>query len=243
MKTEFYSKILIAMLLVGAILNFSACGDDNESSLDKEEQTKYDEFVTLEMDAALKTLQMPIHRGINPPNIEGFFRMDGKFLATTNPAETGYLGSFIADMKIKFYDQNGLKVSLLGYEVTRGTDNNEHTHKGDGTFISGEGDYFSVFFEQYAIYPGDKRPTTLAVMSGKIERTSDGKIARIVNFRYAFLMKDNDGAAGVIANGQGRMIGDDDVITLTEEQFENTNGVKSLNTELETGLIQTLTHK
>lgn len=218
-KNKLYTLLLICF---GILLAFPSCSNDDDDklkNLEKEEQDRYNEFVTPEMQEALTALEVPINRGINPPKIEGYYRMEALFLATTNKNENYLIGSYLnTDYKFNFYDQKGLSISLLGYEVLRGSDKYDTGHVGKGVFITGHDDLFSVFLEEEAIYTTG-RPKILTVISGEVQRKNNN-ITGIKYLRYAFLMKDTDGVTTVIKEGQGRMVGDDNVDKITKEQFE-----------------------
>ncbi|MDH6356648.1 hypothetical protein [Parabacteroides sp. PF5-9] len=207
-------------VMLCSVLFITACGSDNDTpSLEEQEQTLYDTYVTAEMESAIAKLDMTVNRGINPPKIEGYYRMEGIFLATTNSAEKKYLGSrFNTDYKFNFYNQSELSVDLLGYEVIRDTDELDSEHRGQGTFICGEGDKFSIFMEERHFSDG-YTAISLTILSGEVVRNG-GSITGIKNLKYAFIMKDRGGDTSLIQVGQGRIVGNDLAQVITKKQFE-----------------------
>lgn len=204
---------------------------------EEREQMLYDKYVTAEMKSAITKLKMPVNRGINPPKIEGYYRMKGIFLATTNSAENSYLGINLNDYKFSFYNQSGLSIDLLGYEVKEDTDMLSTEHLGQGTFICGEGDKFSIFMEEQGISDG-YTSVVLTIISGEVVR-SGGNITGMKDLRYAFIMKDRGGNPSVIQVGQGRVVGDDEISVITKEQFEKlvrSASLKSSNLDLTFGI-------
>lgn len=228
------NRLLIAVMLLSFTAGFTACGDDDDDNTNKkdeqlkeEEQDLYDEYVTEEMQTAITKLGMPVNRGINPPNVEGYYRMEPVFLATTNSSENSYLGMrWNTDLKFNFYDQKDLAVSLLGYEVSTNTDRLTVEHSGEGTFITGKDNKFSIFMEEQSVSNG-YTSTTLTIISGEVIRTGN-KITSMKDLRYAFIMKDRGGNPNVILVGQGRVFKDDEVNVITKEQFEKLTKSASL---------------
>ena len=217
------------LLLLCSVWVFAACGGDDDPTavLEEKEQAAYDKYVTAEMEEAIQKLNIPINRGIDPPAIEGYYRMEAIFKATTNSAENSYLGRrWDTDLKLNFYDQKDLQVSLHGYEVYADTDVLSVERSGVGTFITGENDKFSIFMEESGV-SGVYTSITLTVISGEVVR-SGNQITGIKNILYAFIMKDTGGRPDVIAVGQGRVFGNDLATVITQDEFKTlTKSTKS----------------
>jgi|GEM_PF-6943755 hypothetical protein len=211
------------------------------ATAEEQEQAAYDKYVNADMRAAITKLNMPINRGINPPKIEGYYRMKYIFLSTTNSAENSYLGTRFNDGKHYFYNQEDFQVSMKTYYVEKDTDNHSSTHEGTGTFITGEGNKFSIFMEEKAMSNG-YTSISLTILSGEVVKTSD-KITGIRDFRYAFIMKDRGGNPNVVHVGQGRVFKDDEAAVITKEQFEKlvqSTGLKSGSSDSGISLISSL---
>jgi len=226
-------RLTKVFILLCSVLVFAACSSDDDNNNEQriqDEQDLYDQYVTAEMEAAILKLDMPVYRGINPPNIEGYYKMIPILSATTNILENSYIGTrWDTDYKFNFYDQNNFFVDVLGYEVTKETDVLRTEHNGNGTFITGENDKFSIFMEEEST-SGIYTSKVLTILSGEVVRTQS-KITGIKNFRYAFIMKDRGGNTSVIAVGQGRVFKDDEVAAITKEKFETLTKSASLKSD------------
>lgn len=110
---------------------------------------------------------MPIHEGINPPNIEGIYLLDNlRFHYSSDPHDDFQKGDGTAKYKYKFYDQKGVKVKSDYKEVRF-----RETAAGTGVIISGSGSKFTAFLEHSAVTLGI-RNKDVYILSGEI--TSEG---------------------------------------------------------------------
>lgn len=144
-----------------------------------------------------------IYDGNNPPNIEGEFVISPSEL-TYNSVGDYPAGHIFADTYIKFLNQD-MHANTLDYREKQASS----TQTGEGAFISGEGNNFSVFFNtdgisHYSDY--DISYKTALIISGT--KTSDG----ISNLQYAFVMvdKSDDPKPHIIPIGAFRVIKDGD---------------------------------
>ncbi len=140
-------------------------------------------------------LDIPIHEGLNPPNIEGTFLVSPNALFSTNIPDDPDIGYIFDDATITFSNQNQQDLTVrVSEEQGSGFGN------GDGSYILGEGNKFSVFSEinEYSDVTGYS--TLARVYSGEISQ--DG----IINFHCALLMLDDHGdpSGTLIEIGQGR---------------------------------------
>lgn len=144
-----------------------------------------------------------IYDGNNPPNIEGEFVISPSEL-TYNSVGDYPIGHIFADTYIKFLNQD-MHANTLDYREKQLSS----TQTGEGAFISGEGNNFSVFFNtdgisHYSDY--DISYKTALIISGT--KTNDG----ISNLQYAFVMvdKSDDPKPHIIPVGAFRVIKDGD---------------------------------
>lgn len=168
---------------------------------------------------------IPIYRGINPPNIEGAFTIDPMeaVFCEDYPDRGGFApGTVVASEDIKFYNQD-MKNNTVAYSShSVSTDKYENAV---GAFISGEGNFFSIFFNTEGESAGAHIKTAL-VISG--EKTATG----IKDIRYAFVMVDDGGDPNdrLMENGVFRVFMDGDELAKNKEwQWGSNNLVKVWN--------------
>lgn len=189
-------------------------------SLTTIEDARYHEFVTPELETSLvDKLGVTINRGINPPDITGYYRMENRCTKSTISGDS-FVGNLINHFKLKFYDQKDMELNFEGFQVsTDGTDRYIAQSVAKGNFISGESDKFSVFLN----VENKSAFGTLIyfyVFSGEVVRDTDKKIIGIKNMQQVFLMRENYGISGYIANGEGRLFEDDYVDAISKEEYE-----------------------
>ncbi len=193
-------------------------------SLAEAEQDRYSEFVTPELENVLvNKLGITVNRGISPPDLTGYFLMKTYCTKSTISGDS-YVGKLIDDFKIKFYDQRNIEISLSGFEVKTGTDDFLYHHEAIGTFICGEGDKFSVFFNETIQGADNTYSTNFALFSGELVKDANKTVIGIKNFQYVLLMRENNGNPKLIANGEGRLFEDDYVEVISKERFETVIG-------------------
>lgn len=221
------NKWLFVAILLSITAGFTSCGsDDNDednSVIIQKEKDRYDDFVTPELEDVLKTkLGMTIHRGINPPNVQGYFRMETNCVKST--IKNDYLvGKLINNLKINLFDQKGLEISMTGFEVATNTNNFKASHEALGTFISGEGDNFSIFFNEEVVALA-AHYTNFCVLSGTLDRDAKGNVIGIKNFEYSLLMRNNNGFITLMPNNEGRLFRDDYTPIISETEYNTIVG-------------------
>ena len=158
---------------------------------------------------------IPIHPGVNPPNIEGTYLVSPSILVTDNVGfEPGYI---FADKYIQFYGQtsdnriNSRSTQLLG-----------DLSVGEGLFISGEGNDFSVYFNEYTTEEDGSWMVKATIISGTIV---DGYIQ---DYTYAFIILDAyDTTDRYMDPGQYRVICDGDYVSpITTWPLEETRSIR-----------------
>lgn len=140
---------------------------------------------------------IPIYKGHNPPNVQGAYLSNVSTLVYSSGG--GFKpGDTFADMYFRFMNQDMVN-NTLDYDEKQG----RSFASGPGSFISGEDDNFTAYFntvgESYGIYV-----KTAIVISGV--KTSSG----IKNYRYAFIMleKGNDPEKKLVDVGTFRVFKD-----------------------------------
>ena len=159
---------------------------------------------------------IPIHTGTTPPNIEGTYFISPNALLTDNVGfEPGYV---FADDYIMFYDQtsdntiNMKTTQLLG-----------DLSVGEGLFISGSGENFTIYFNEHTTYDNGSWVIKATIISGEYE---DGSIK---NYTCAFLILDEyDTDDSLMDVGQYRVLIDQNYISeSTVWPLETRSGVRA----------------
>lgn len=149
---------------------------------------------------------IPIYDGSNPPSIEGEFLISPYEL--TFDSTNGYSpGSLFADRYVKFYNQDMVN-NTIDFRGKQG--NSEST--GTGCFISGEGGYFSVFFNTEGIAHCSSYDVYLkqaVVISGIM--TDEG--IKDMYYGFIFVEKSDDPNEELINVGDFRSFKDSDGIS------------------------------
>jgi len=143
-----------------------------------------------------KDLGIEINGGNNPPNIEGIYFVSPDILVKSNFSDGFSPGYKFADMLITFSEQDNTKLTVVCDYI-----NGPQIGSGLGSFVTGNGNKFSVFTEvtgTMSSYPFK----SVEIYSGEI--TSSG----IKNFYSALMITEE--APGTIKRGQGRLIYDSD---------------------------------
>jgi hypothetical protein len=139
---------------------------------------------------------MQIHRGPEPPSIEGVFHISPLMLLESNVPGDPSTHQF-PDYYLQFTDQDNQVLT-----VTTDYVHGPSTGVGLGTFIVGSEDAFSVFANITLVHQADTA-RVLEVYSGTV--TTEG----IEDFYVANFMLDNGGHRQFIPNGTGRVAYDE----------------------------------
>lgn len=208
------------IVIVGLIL-FSSCDIIDSLKKDKDDDNEEDqvefidgisrdilEFVTQEdLDILEDTLDIQIHRGNNPPNLNGSYKVSPVLLKKTNIANDFEIGHRFTDSYLKFYDQDDALFTIEVDHVETDTESGEVVGEGigRGSFLVGNGSSFSIFSKTTYTQRSGEEAELLYLYSGILE--NDG----IRNFEYALLMLNNNGHDTVfIKNQTGRSFYDED---------------------------------
>lgn len=165
---------------------------------------------------------IPIYDGVNPPNIEGTYVLSPMQIIydTTGNYESGYDG--FAPTYVRFYNQDERRNSLdfLGKQVWDGNIIGES--ESPNSFISGEGDNFTVFFNTTGTsYLDDYNVDTKTALVISGTKTSSG----VYNIYYAFVMveKSDDPSHHIMDVGEFRVFVDGDSLAETSSWARGAN--------------------
>lgn len=173
----------------------------------------------------ITNLGMPMYTGKTPPSLVNFYKLSPRTLKSSNIPNDYSAGTKFYDMNIHFYNQNNTALSLKMDFAEMGSGGG--TGSGQGAFISGSGNNFSVFL-QVSYTASGQTCEMIEVFSGTM--TSTG----IKDLYDALFMVNDHGDPGNlwIANGQGRVFYDSDgmsqiIANLSSMIFGNNLGIMS----------------
>jgi hypothetical protein len=200
-------KKLIPILLLSLVmpLCITGCSKDNDSDDSGFDGSIEDirDFYNDELVDALIDLGFDINTGNNPPNIEGSYLFSPVTLQASS-VQGDDVGDTFYDYTLTFSNQNNddLTVDYHGDQTIQ-------VDVGDGSFIAGENNNFSVFLISSSSYDGvPEEADTAIALSGTFTETG------IENLQMAFLMMDNKGYNSVlIPNNKGRIVYDPDLLS------------------------------
>lgn len=150
--------VLLLVFGVAAIGSLSACGSNKEEDSNKRIEADDDgdddvtldriegvpdevnEFLDPEDVQAIEGAGMVIHRGNNPPNVEGIYLADSLIVTYD---DYGGEGMMISPYQVRYYNQTDQGRVSLDYETIPPSDEGS----GLGAFISGDNGCFTVFID------------------------------------------------------------------------------------------------
>lgn len=212
-----FSSIWILFFTVLLTINIS-CGTDSNDVNDVIFKDGIHEGILETIDEEIletieNDLDMPIHRGDNPPFIDSYYsdKMESGGItfvmapnireSTTVPTDSPEGGQTHLDNYIRLGNQNP---DLYTIDLDRRHIGREPFY-GSGVYIIGDDDRFSVFAIQMSERPGGVA-ISMNIFSGVVSEKG------ISDPHYAFFMVDDSGAGGFIPNGTGRTFIDGDGI-------------------------------
>jgi hypothetical protein len=206
MKTTTF-KLFILCLILGT----TACSsnDSDEIEIISPEKNLYDYYVDGEMQKSINQLEIVIHKGNTPPDVQGSYRID-PFRCTKSNFDDGYLGVNLGTATLILSNQNtaNLSVDFKNFTLYSYEAQNE-TWEGKGSFISGEGNKFSILLHSngeldYGTHTAKYQ--NLIILSGELD-VENNKIKGIKNLQMASIMSDDykDPYNTLISIGQGRL--------------------------------------
>lgn len=195
MKKNLTNPLLFILLFVFT-LGLVSCKKD---PLIAEEKERYSQIVTPQLEAAMAELGMKINRGTKPPKVEGYYMYEPYCIASSTGEDD--LGPNYSDFYFSLLNQRRLSIESKAYEI-------DSSHIGIGTFITGEGDKFTIYIENETTSSYNNKAythITLFVLSGEIVRDKQQNILGIKNFLHALMMKQNGGDPTLIDTNTGRL--------------------------------------
>lgn len=144
-------------------------------------------LVPEEVITVLQDLSVPIHRGGAPPVVNGVYNLEPVILYNSNVAGD-ITGTRFSDgrLKLEQQDQGNLKI-VFNMKQFNDQGVTSSTYEGIGSFISGHGNYFSIFVpSKDHDLQEDERSLSVIIISGEI--TPNG----LSDFHMALTMLDND---------------------------------------------------
>ncbi|MEM9829610.1 MAG: hypothetical protein AAF944_03180 [Bacteroidota bacterium] len=186
-------KNLAVLFIIVAIC--TSCYEDHSDLIPGQD------FIPEEILEEIKANGQPIFEGLNPPDISGRYQVSPQILVSSNfedPLDPGFV------FANKFIEFRNLDRSTLKLEVDIEEADNEGT--GFGSFISGEGNNFTVFVRIDRTDSDDHTLLSAEVISGTL--TENG----IVNLHNSLFMIEDNGDPNnrYIENGHGRLLRDQD---------------------------------
>ncbi|GAB3542138.1 hypothetical protein [Spirosoma fluminis] len=160
----------------------------------------------------LRKRGMVINEGAKPPKLDGVIYADPyRLVSPYGPSDAWREGKVIDSYHYKFYGQTA--DNKITYDYTNGSDKG----KGNGAFVAGNGNLFTIFSEDVGVSKGINYKT-VTIMSGEV--TDKGVQA----FQYAFVMTEKTGEDPtvedkLIAVGNGRIWDDGDQLAEWASKF------------------------
>ena len=204
-------------ILLLSILGMLSCSKSDDNTVSNEPSfqgtlSDIEEYYTPELVESLQNLGFIFNLGNTPGNVEGVYEISPSVIqASTTGIDN--IGERLADQTITLSNQNNDRLTI-DFKI----DGNGQTSFGNGSFISGDSDEFSIFIKSQTQNQNSIAVETATSITGKVSQNG------LLNFQFAGLMLDDKGDPdGVyIENNTGRLIHDSDKtsprINLTDEQ-------------------------
>lgn len=223
----------IKLVLCLSILMMIGCKKDDKSAQKEEiQEKKIQEIIPGNYLNVLKEMGMPIHEGINPPDITGIYHISPIMLLKTNITSAGEyeVGHRFADGRYSFSSLNKNDFTLK-VASKQGPGNSESTIAA----ISGSGSHFTVYAMEIST-SGTNSAIFAYLYSGILEGSS------IKDFKMAFINVDNsNGGIQFIKEGEARITHDEDGISERVNSLDitaKTTKILEINPAAVTGLSQ-----
>ena len=196
-------KNLYTIVVVLVTLIFASCIKEYDGSVNADEsgftgsKSEIENYFSVEVVNSLEELGYKFNVGGTPPDIAGSFFGNSQKLKNSN-VPNDQIGMAFLDYIYTFYNQTDENIDYT-QTYSGGTAN------GNGCFISGNGNNFSIYVVTEGTSGGYERKTAVAI-SGTL--SSSG----LTDFMLASIMLENYGNPGgnLLNNGQGRLIYEQD---------------------------------
>jgi hypothetical protein len=193
------------LLFIAAIFFFSITFSLSSCKKDDIKTGLSEDIQNLVPDSLLQTIKdlgMHVNEGLTPPDIENIY-LGSPFELVSSNIDGDTPGHLFADFRVRFSDQNNDDLTVK-VSYTNGSEEG----KSLGSFVSGNGNDFSVFVKMTSTSL-DTEADLLLIISGT--KVTEG----IKDLYYSIFMLNNYGNANDywIENGKGRVIYDSDGIS------------------------------
>lgn len=191
-------KTTIKLSILCIFLGLTSCSsnDSNDDENNISEKNSYDYYVNTAMQKAIDDLGITIHKGLTPPNVEGVYTITPFYCAKSTKPNDTFEDMDIGASTLTLSNQNTAKLSIdfknfLIYSIMF----KNETWQGKGSFISGEGNKFSILLHsdgELAAADHVSKFQNLIILSGEID-VQNNKIKGIKNLQMASIMSDDYG--------------------------------------------------
>lgn len=176
-------------------LLISACCEDHSDIIPGQD------FIPEEILTTIQENGQPIYEGLNPPRMEGRYLVSPLRFRSSNIENDFSVNTQFSDQFITFsnFDANSLTLQVAIEQGNR-------TGEGFGSFISGQGNNFTIYVEINITDDNGHRYLTTEVYSGTLE----GGGIRDLHLSLFMIDDQGDPNNDLIENGQGRLFVDGD---------------------------------
>ncbi len=205
------TKVIKSLVISLVTLSLLGCGSKNTTPKYPAEILN---IISLKQIDTLKQLGMTINEGDNPPKIEGIYITDDANCIGDN-GDPQRLGKWRYDYKFRFYNQdNAARTIELDYKTT--PDETVDKASGNGAFIIGEGNRFTIFMQTSGVQDGIPYKYVY-VFSGQVN-TSTG---HIIDWYDSLTLTDkgDDPTEKLIDIGTSRIFVEDDGVASSTNSF------------------------
>lgn len=185
----------ITFALICLALIFSACCRDHSDIIPGQD------FIPDDILDNIIDNGQPIFEGLDPPVLDSCYLISPLVLVQSNFDDEVFPGHVFLDETVCFenFNEKSLQIDITNMQANT-------TGEGEGSFISGSGDDFTIYVKILLTDTDDHEVLTTTIYSGTVE---DGGIRDM--FVSIFVIDDNGDPNGIyIENGQGRLLKDDD---------------------------------
>lgn len=209
---------LLYSLLIVFVFSVFSCGKDNATPNDGFKDDLSPEIKNILADSLvlqLEELGFKIHKGNQPPQVEGTYLASPLELMASYGFNDVDPGRLFNDYWFHIYEQNGdkAKIDYVGAGLS-------DQAIGNGSFISGNDNKFTLFSEFQAVYNDQMDYTAVSILTGEISEHG------ITDFQFAFVLTSKEGDENnliFIPEGGIRTFFDNDFLaeTTDENVFDN----------------------